>query len=158
MCQMQAEQQHPFAAQRGGSLHNAVPVHLLANSDHLGYVADPLQPLPKVDGCVHAEDQEHHIRREGRYGTASKRNTLEMFLRQLHIEGEGEVLVCDPPLKLHTDATVVILERVLTLESEIGCFLIRSELGISLPRRGLIPSVHEHLFCSRNILYTNQYV
>src|SRR5918999_2826158 len=119
MCQMQAEQQHPFAAQRGGSLHNAVPVHLLANSDHLGYVADPLQPLPKVDGCVHAEDQEHDVRCEGRYGTTSQGNTLETFLRQLQIEREREVLVHDSPLKLHTNATAVILERVLALESEI---------------------------------------
>src|ERR671913_97400 len=118
MCQMQAEQQHPFAAQRSGSLHDAVPVHLLATSDSFSYVADPLQPVPNVDGCVHAEDQEHDLRREGRYGATSERNTLETFLHELHIEREREVPVRDAPLKLHTDTTSVMLERVLALESE----------------------------------------
>src|SRR5215204_6587404 len=65
MCQVQAEQQPPLAARRGGSLHNKIPIYLPANSDRFGYVADPLQSVPEVDGCVHAEDQEHIVGREG---------------------------------------------------------------------------------------------
>ncbi len=97
------------------------------HADHLGDVADVLEPFPGVFEPLHAEDKKQILRRESEDIAAAEGDPIEAPPQTFIIYGKREMPLRDRPMQIYGAPTVAVHKRMLTVVADQGRFLRRSE-------------------------------